>query len=103
MATHPLGNVLVKRLLCVDQSALLLRGVENWEVYHKWVAFTRNYVLSDYLVGPRVRNLTKVKVGRQDVGLDLVVCDFACVQLHNEVFFEALHGIVFLQVGEYLL
>ena len=100
MATHSRCDILVERRLRVYLPVLLLRGVENGEIHHKWVAFARNYVLCDYLVGSWVCNFSEVKVGRQDIGLDLIVCDLASVELDDKVLFQALHGVVFLQVRE---
>ena len=70
--------------------------MEDREIDDEGVAFARNHIVCDDLVSPGVRQLAKVNVGRQDIGLDLVVCDFARVQLHDEIFFECLHGVVLL-------
>ena len=103
MAPNFLRHILVEGLLRVHHPAVLLAGVEHREVHHEWVAFACDQILSDHLVGARVCNFAKVDVAREDVRLNLVICDLTGVQLHDEVLLEDLHRVVFLQVGEDLL
>ena len=74
--------------------------MENWEVNDERIALASNYILSYYLVGTGVRNLTKVDVRWKDIGLNLVFRDLTCVQLQYEVFLECFHSVVFLKVCE---
>ena len=77
--------------------------MEHWEINHKWIDFSRNDISRDHLISTGISNLAKVKVRGQYVCLDLVICNLTRVQLHNEVLFKSSHGIVLLQVREYLL
>ena len=77
--------------------------MEHWEVHSEGVAFARNNILSDHLIGPRVLHFAEVKVTGEDKGLDLVVSDLTGVELHNKILLERLHLVVFLQVREDLL
>ena len=61
--------------------------MEDREVNNERIALAGNYILSYYLVGTGIRNLTKVNVRRQDVCLNLIFSDLTCVQLQDEVFF----------------
>ena len=103
MASDILRHIFVKRLLSVNHSAVLLARVEYWKVHHKWVALACNQILSDHLISARVGNLTKVDVAWEDMRLNLVISDLTCVKLHDEVFLEDLHRVIFLKVGENLL
>lgn len=78
-------------------------SMEHGKIDDKGIAFARNNVLSDYLVGSGITNFSKVKVGWKDMSLDLIFCDFACVELLDEVLLQGSHGVILLQVGEDLL
>ena len=103
MASDILRHIFVKRLFSVYHSAVLLACVEHWKVHHKWVAFACDQILSDHLISARVGNLTKVDVAWQNMRLNLVISDLTCVELHDEVFLEDLHRVIFLKVGKDLL
>ena len=60
-------------------------GVENWEVYDEWIAFSRDDVLRDHLVCTWVRYLSKVAVRGKDVRLRLILSNFASIEGLNEV------------------
>ena len=103
MAPNFLSHVLVEGRLNVHHLALVGLSVENWEIYNERIALALNDILCDHLVAPWIDNLAKVDTLGQDVSLNVVVSDFASVQLHNEVFFEGAHGIVLLEVRKDLL
>jgi len=99
---HVLRHIFIEGLSGVDHAVMLLIGMEHGEVHHEWVAFARNQILCDDRVSSGVGNLAKVDVLWENASLDLIICDLASVQLHDEVFLEDLHGVVLLEVGENL-
>lgn len=76
------------------------RSMEHREIDDEGVAFARNNVLSNHLVGSGIWNFSKVKFWWKDMSLDLIFCDLASVELFYEVLLQGSHGVVLLQMGE---
>ena len=103
MAPNFLRHILVEGCLHVHHFALVGLSVENREIHNEGIALALDDILCDHLVAPWINNLAKVDTLGQDVRLNVVVSDFAGVQLHNKVFFEGAHGIVLLEMCKDLL
>ena len=103
MAPNFLRHILVEGCFNVDHLALVRLCMENREIHNEGIALALDDILCDHLVAPWINNLAKVDALGQDVRLNVVVSDFAGVQLHNKVFFEGAHGIVLLEMCKDLL
>ena len=64
---------------------------ENREIARERLASPFDDVLSDDLVGPRVKYLPVVSVSRQNNGLDLVISQLGHNQVNDEIFLQLAH------------
>ena len=76
---------------------------EDWEVYYEWVTLALDNVTSQYLICSWIHESAVVVLFWEDIGVNLVICEFTHVQIDGEVFLECLHFDIVIDVLEKLL